>query len=268
MTDKKRSPELAILAVKLYKELRSTQKVAKRLELGASTTYRLLKRAGVDMPDRHAPEVQERKKALHGEKAKKVAEDYAAGIPMAEIKDKHKVGAWAIRTAVKDNGVELRGRGGRWRQFTNKDKAEAVRLYKEDGWTQGQIAAKFNSSQPIVGRLLASLGIKIKNSVRGERHGSWNGGRTVINGYIGVMVSDDDPMKCMAHHTGYVLEHRLVMARYLGRPLTDHETVHHLDDDKANNRLDNLQLRFGRHGKGVVLKCRCCGSSDIVPVEL
>ena len=38
-------------------------------------------------------------------------------------------------------------------------------------------------------------------------------------GYVRVKVPDDDPMAVMRDASGYVLEHRLVMARKLGRPL-------------------------------------------------
>ena len=91
---------------------------------------------------------------------------------------------------------------------------------------------------------------------RGALNHAWKGGvKQHMDGYRYVMVTADDPMfpmvKSLTTPTGgYVLEHRLVVARSIGRPLTDEETVHHRNGDKQDNRMENLELWFGNHGKG------------------
>lgn len=46
------------------------------------------------------------------------------------------------------------------------------------------------------------------------------------------------------------LEHRLVMAQLLGRPLTADETVHHRNGDRLDNSPDNLELWSTAQPKG------------------
>lgn len=76
-----------------------------------------------------------------------------------------------------------------------------------------------------------------------ERHGRWKGGRYLTSvGYYQVLIAQDDPLLPMADRRGRVYEHRLVMARHLGRVLQTDEQVHHRNGDKLDNRISNLEL--------------------------
>ena len=74
-------------------------------------------------------------------------------------------------------------------------------------------------------------------------HPSWKGGRIRHKqGYIHQWVSPSDFFAPMRDAHSYVLEHRLVMAKHLGRNLHFWEIVHHQNHIKDDNRIQNLTL--------------------------
>jgi hypothetical protein len=94
-------------------------------------------------------------------------------------------------------------------------------------------------------RLCYRCGVRAPNThpKRGPDNPRWRGGRKITPaGYVAVRLGKDDPLYKMVGRNGYVLEHRLVMARALGRCLATNEEVHHKNRDKSDNKLENLEL--------------------------
>lgn len=73
----------------------------------------------------------------------------------------------------------------------------------------------------------------------GSKNWKWRGGRVKNrSGYVTVTVSDyPGTSKSISIH-----EHTYMMAKFLGRPIREKESVHHKNGVRDDNRLENLEL--------------------------
>ena len=198
-------------------------------------------------------------------------EMYQAGERSGAIAESVGINRKTVTTIVRRNGRIVRTQktaSGRPR-FQIADWQDRVVSLRQQGMSQQAIGRGLGMSQAVVGRILANAGLPTQLRRTGAAHGSWKGGIvTTAGGYLHEAVPATDPLASMRNRMGYVPQHRLVMARSLGRPLESHETVHHINGKRDDSRRENLQLRQGRHGKGVRHVCGDCGSSNIITASI
>lgn len=119
------------------------------------------------------------------------------------------------------------------------------------GLSRNAIAAKLGVAHITVTRNLMKAGVDPeRRDLLGERHKNWTGGRVVSSdGYVQVYVAPNDPL-VERNGAGRAAEHRVVMARHLGRRLYPDETVHHKNGIRDDNRIENLELWVKRQPYG------------------
>lgn len=247
--------------IESYGRHHTISKVRAELGVGEVTILSVLKQAGIERDG------TKRLRAISESDEAGVLAEYAAGTSAAQIATQRGCGTEAILNVLRRNGVEIRSSR---KEMTDEEIDRAAELYRSRK-SHKQVAAALGRSEATITRHLRARYPEIcrPKGGKGELAPGWTGGRHISHGYINVFAPADDPIaQAMKDKRGYVLEHRLVMARKLGRQLLPSETVHHKDGDQLNNDPDNLQLRQGKHGKHIVLRCRCCGSNDIEAIEI
>jgi hypothetical protein len=82
-----------------------------------------------------------------------------------------------------------------------------------------------------------------RDGTYGYRRRPSGSGTVTKDGYVSLLRPDHPN----AGKNGRILEHRLVMAKHLGRPLKQGETVHHRNGIRHDNDISNLELRVSKH---------------------
>jgi hypothetical protein len=208
-----------------------------------------------------------------------IRKEYEAGASTPYLAEKYKMSRPTVGYSIQNAGGSLRGRGGHISSpitgFANDEMlVREVHAEYENGKSLKVIKQERNLSahESMILSSFRKYGLAVRNC------GTVPTVEAYIDnqGYRRVRINIEDPMWSMAlsgyygdnRRTATILEHRLVMARKIGRPLREEETVHHINNNKLDNRPENLELHVGNHGKGATqAHCHTCtcfnGSQNI-----
>ncbi len=202
---------------------------------------------------------------------------YGQNMTMEEIGAELGVSRGAVLLALKRHGIERKPKRAREGVF----RSDSIPQLRDKEWLTEQYTVRERKAREIAVELGCSIWAvqaalshyrvlkmppkskQVKDLPVGVVRG-WKG-------YIKIFMPDHP----FSNGKGYVLEHRLVVEKIIGRYLTSIEVVHHINERRDDNREANLlifpthaaHMRFHENPPAWVPRCECCGRPrpELVP---
>ncbi len=132
-----------------------------------SQTQELLSKAAKDTPGlsiTHRPRAKEPARRLSKVETKGLCDDYEAGVSIAELGERYRLGRTAVFAHLRRSGIQTKAER---RRLTDDQVTEAAKLY-ESGESLKTVAKYFYVNVKTMRKLLAEAGVTIRRPGRRE----------------------------------------------------------------------------------------------------
>lgn len=162
-----------------------------------------------------------------------------------EVAKKYDVSKKLVLNYIKRFGIQKHTR-----RMISGSVGDVIRRMASDNATMSEIVEATGFTATAIRNFAKRHGVIIVDPTKPGYVTTWAGYRKLLR--------PDHPR---ADSKGYVAEHTLVMEAHIGRFLEPDEVVHHINYDKADNQLDNLQLMTDAEHRALHRKAGDCGRS-------
>ena len=179
---------------------------------------------------------------------KEIIDSYLLGESILKISNRFKLSTATVWKCLKLNKIETRkcglprGERNPKRLFLDFQEIDICNEYK-NGEIGKNLSIKYKTSESTISKILKRHGYQSRVSKETGKVGKY------CSRYVGSVFYNKKGYRCLykpdykwCHKGGWIQEHRYIMQEHLGRKLKSNEHIHHINEIKTDNRLENLMI--------------------------